>query len=282
MIVLCLVHHARVCIVSADEDDTVVTMMTSRNSTTFNLSEGGFVDVRLSGGGENDMSAFSATRRVHLQQFVEAGSANKQYPWRQTLRLTVPHIGEYTKRQAFYIDDSNNRSYVFHVTFYSGAADGLTLDGSAITTASRHFSDGTRNWQYAVFNATLSRGVHILGHKSGIFGAVMSDGVVARTTTEQPVYMSTATPGTDTTVAGAVAYPSKDDNINLHVAGDRPPSDNTGITRTVIAVIVSLSSAVFLVVVCILGFLAAECFGRSERFGRAKVTPWLGDSPPHD
>ena len=272
-------NHAHVSIVSADENDTIVTMKTSRNVTDFKLSEGDFVDVRL-GGGENDLSEFNATRRVHLQQFVP-GSSSKDNPWRQTIRLIVPHIGEYTKQQTFHIDDSNNRSYVFHVTFSGTAHHGLTLDGVAINTASRHFSGGALNWQYVVFEETLSRGVHILMHPLAIFGAVMSDGVVVVRTTDQSVYTST-TPGNETTVAPAVAYPSKDDSIILHAAGSRPPTDNTGITRTVIAVIVSLSSAVFLVVVCLLGFLAVECFGRSERFGRAKVTPFLGDSPPHE
>lgn len=269
-------------VVLANEDNTIVTMMTSHNSTSFNLSESAYVDVRLDSN-ETGMAVFHATRPVRLQQSVEGTFPNNDVPWSQTMRLMVPHTGEHTNRYLFYIDVSN-RSRLFHLFFNSeDISDGLLLDGRAVNlTAGSNISDGARRWQSMAFKVTLSRGVHVLRHPHAVFAAMTSDGVFL-----PERYGSTAPPPiADTSATNAVAYvaesANQDDGINLHAAGGFPSGgDKTGITRTVVAVIVSLSSAVFLVVVCILGFLAAELLCRSDNFNHAKVTPFL-DSPPHD
>ena len=51
--------------------------------------------------------------------------------------------------------------------------------------------------------------------------------------------------------------------------------DTSGLSTTVIALITSLASAIFLVIFCIIGFFLAEFVCRRENFTRSKVTPYL-------
>ena len=256
--------------------------MTSHNTTYFRLSGGAYVDVRLPGE-ETDVAIFNATSDVHLQQLVAGHLPDTNSLFRRTVLLNVPHTDEYSNRYTFYIDKSN-QSRRFHVVFFSDVSEGLMLDGRPVIAIARsNITDGTQTWQYVAFRATMSRGVHVLHHTNASFGAMTSDDVILGTT---PHPLSTShKPSTETSATHPVAYVAESDNnddvINLHAAGGYSSGDKTGITRTVVAVIVSLSSAVFLVVVCILGFLAAEFIGRPDNFTHAKVTPFL-DSPPHD
>ena len=65
--------------------------------------------------------------------------------------------------------------------------------------------------------------------------------------------------------------------INFHQTSSAvwPGTKTTGLSSTVIALITSLASAIFLVIFCIMGFLVAEFVCRRENFTRAKVSPYV-------
>ena len=61
--------------------------------------------------------------------------------------------------------------------------------------------------------------------------------------------------------------------INFHQTSGWPSTKTTGISFTVIALITSLASAIFLVIICIMEFLVAKFVCRRENFIRAKISP---------
>lgn len=67
----------------------------------------------------------------------------------------------------------------------------------------------------------------------------------------------------------------EDQEVNFHETDSYSDNNGQGLSSTVIAVIVSLATAVFFVVACIVGFLAAEFVCRRENFPSAKVSPYI-------
>ena len=155
----------------------------------------------------------------------------------------------------------------------SNLTDGVLLDGKGILDSANISDSGVLpNWtvidtnsnkNYSAIQFSVDGGLHNLSHH-------FSNAFFVATSYGYPLGMR------------LLDLPSVRNDIQ-YIIDKKPQSSNEGtseedntITSFTIAVIVSLCSGVFFVIVCIVGFIIAEfvCNSKEPFFGRGKVAPF--------
>ena len=289
--------------ISAQQNATKVKVKKKLENMEYNLNKSRHAQVNVS---KQDYISIEADKPVLVLQYlvthviqgdcgVDCGSS----------MLMVPPMEQGNHQYLFSTTNSAGKQNV-NLVITSSLRDGLLLDGKDILSFVNLSSaepipnwtviDSHSNVNYSAIQVSLNPGLHNLSHPSsnGLFAATsnghplgmklldlpsLSDSVRYQTVTEsvhiaqegKSLHDSKALP------TAKVEHSKSHDEINK--AFLPPPQDiiSQGLSPAVIAVIISLSTAVFFVIACIVGFIVVEftCHNGEQSFILSpKVAPY--------
>ena len=281
--------------ISASQNETGVKVKKRGGCEQFNLSESEHAEVNVS---HNDFINIEASKPVMVLQYLIT-QISPSRSRADSFMLLVPPMEQREHQYVFSTVDTMGRQNV-NLVISAAMRNGLLLDGELIVNASSHLIliEGFHA-NYSAVRLSVNGGRHNLSHYSqGALFAAMSYGYplgmrmqdlaaleesqksstphrrATSTLSVQKPLKTTPAPATVKIITNKAAV-NRDKGINEAMAQPNSyTSADQSISPTVIAVIVSLSAAVFFVIVCIVGFLVAEFVCRREGgFRTAKVAP---------
>ena len=239
----------------------------------FNLDESEHKEFNLS---SDDYICIEASQPVlvirYLQSLRRVGNIRVD-----TYMSIVPPLEQYPGHYVFSTVDTPGEQYV-NVVIKSTNKDGLLLDQQPLNVTQGWKDIRSFQLSYSALQVPVDSGLHNVSHvTSESFSAIAySHPLGMRLDTiydsEQQVLYETTNTGLEGAAGGGGGGGEKEIHTNYQ---DVFIPQGPGISSTVIAIIVSLCVAVFMVIVCILGFIVAELFGRREEFRNAKIMPFV-------
>lgn len=278
---------------AACNNETSVEVRSKLTTSTFRLSESQHAEFNLTG---EDFISIEANKPVLVLQFLTVEEQNNNTHC-DSFMLLVPPMEQREGQYIFSTVEIDGPQTV-NLVITSSMREGLLLDGEPIFNTSSHWISIESSANYSAIQLAVNGGFHNLSHYSAdalfaamCYGYPLGMGLKDLPSTSFESNSSDTVPShhpesTDfitekmeyitTTHVPIIHYEVHEDSkgspVEIHQHYIHPRS--RGVSHTMIAVIVSLCSAIFFVIACILGFLVAECVcRRDETFRSAKVVP---------
>lgn len=269
---------------SAAENETTVYIRHNGGETSHTLNSASFVDFNVT---EKDIVCLESSRPTLV---IRHQLQNQSFCSR-----VLPPVERWLKN--YHVHWTGQAEGFYVITGDELSSDQVLLNSEPVSNVSSEVVRGGYTANYTAFLITTP----MSGAQHNGSGSNSSQLTVVKTSSGRPFFISTSCfafamgcsdTGTHTTAA---TPPSQEATVtgrttNMVVVIQGNPAvvetnyaetssghtSGAALSSSVIAVIVSLSSAVFFVIACIVGFLAAEVLCRAKSYRTSKVTPFIG------
>ena len=286
-------HLTYVSIFAAKHNDTEVNITKRFSKDSYHLDESQHKEFNVEKG---DYISIEADKPVLVLQYVVpnviqgggGGGEDCHHNSCGSFMLMVPPMEQQEHQYLFSTLNVTWKQNV-NLVISSNLTEGVLLDGEAILNSgnvtdykelpSWTVIDTHSEINYSAIQFSVDGGLHNLSHHypDAVFAATSSDGhalgMLQKILYEVHVEYSTNNNGTYQLNSENA---DSDEEDYLKKKYQHRPRDE-GLSHSVIAVIVSLCSGIFFVIVCIVGFIIAEFFCNGKEpsiFTRAKITPF--------
>ena len=275
-------------------------MVKRRSRSTYHLIPGDHAELSVT---YQDFITITASKPVLVQQYSTTRQSNTRY---QNTYMTLLPSTEQCGKHHYVAVLYENMKHI-HIVLPRTLKNGILINNVLISNTHNHHSEtytfiNVPGYNYTTVRVTLQHlGLHNISHSSpGVCMCVMTQGYpvdINLTDYEQklstlpnvslstwPKLVSSSSSHYDV-LPLVSAHQEQPLVINKAAINSYPQTKTTwqsrqdnhvdhGFNATVIAVIMSLSTAVFFVIACIVGFVVAEfACGRESIFSGAKVSP---------
>ena len=250
---------------------------------SYRLHESQHIEVNVAKG---DYISIEADKPVLVLQYVVPNviqGGKNCYNSCGSFMLMVPPMEQQEHQYLFSTLNVTWKQNV-NLVISSNLTDGVLLDGEAILNyinvtnyekvPSWTVIDTHSEVNYSAIQFSVDGGLHNLSHHypDALFAATSSDGHALGMRLHILDVHKTSTSKTSYETTGD--NPDEEDDL---IKKYQHKSRDQGLSHSVIAVIVSLCSGIFFVIVCIVGFIIAEFFCNGKEpsiFTRAKIAPF--------